>query len=147
MFVRICQISFQLPLTACLTGDLVPALNWSAVEVCVAIFIACIPSWRALISHISPFLRKAMNSSSGSKHHQHSSDGNNSNPKHDYFNIPIAQKKRDTRDCFPLPSPMVEDIEIPRLSMSGGVPTPTEGISRVHTREHGRETFGRVIMP
>ncbi|KAE8148674.1 hypothetical protein BDV25DRAFT_13386 [Aspergillus avenaceus] len=47
------------------TWVLVDAMNWSCVEVTVAIFIACIPSFKSLITHRFPGLRRMLGFSSG----------------------------------------------------------------------------------
>lgn len=47
-----------------LTGALVDTLNWSCVEVAVAIFIACIPSFKSLISYRFPALQRILGLSS-----------------------------------------------------------------------------------
>ncbi|KAF7591888.1 hypothetical protein BBP40_000934 [Aspergillus hancockii] len=40
------------------TWKLVPPLNWSAVEVCLAIFISCLPSFKAFITTQTPSIRR-----------------------------------------------------------------------------------------
>ncbi|KAJ6067280.1 uncharacterized protein N7446_004317 [Penicillium canescens] len=109
------------------TWDLVNALNWSAVEVCTAVFIACIPSFKALITVFFPLLRKYMGFSSGSTPHQHINEENSGDSPTDYFNLPATQRVQSTPDCFPLPSPVVEYHEPPNLIMSGAIPTVPEG--------------------
>jgi hypothetical protein len=110
------------------TGELVNALNWSAVEVCVAIFIACLPSFKALITVYFPLLRKYMGFSSGSTpHHHHSNEENSGESPTDYFNSPATQRFQGTPDCFPLPSPVMEYHEHPNFIMSGAIPTVPEG--------------------
>ncbi|OJJ43516.1 hypothetical protein ASPZODRAFT_19239 [Penicilliopsis zonata CBS 506.65] len=42
------------------TWTLVNPLNWSTVEVCVAIFIACLPSFKPLIAHHFPGLQRLL---------------------------------------------------------------------------------------
>ncbi|KAJ6135943.1 hypothetical protein N7512_001103 [Penicillium capsulatum] len=110
-----------------LPRDLVNALNWSAVEVCTAIFIACVPSFKALITVFFPLLRKHMRFSTGSTPHQHSKEENSGDSPTDYFNLPAAQRIQSTPDCFPLPSPVGEYHESPNLIMSGAIPTVPEG--------------------
>ena len=43
-----------------LAGVLVDAMNWSCVEVAVAIFIACIPSFKTFISYRFPTLQRLL---------------------------------------------------------------------------------------
>ncbi|OQE21556.1 hypothetical protein PENFLA_c014G07594 [Penicillium flavigenum] len=107
------------------TWDLVNALNWSAVEVCTAIFIACIPSFKALITAFFPLLRKYMGFPSGSTPHQHIHENSGDSPT-DYFNLPATQRVQNTPDCFPLPSPALEYQEPTDFIMSGAVPTVRE---------------------
>lgn len=46
-----------------------------------------------------------------------------------YFTLPIAVKPSGPRDCFPLPSPLVEDGITPMIDMSGGLePDVTEPV-------------------
>lgn len=107
-------------------GDVVNALNWSVVEVCTAIFIACIPSFKALVTAFFPLLRKHMGFSSGSTPHQHITEENPGDSPTDYFNLPATQRVQAVPDCFPLPSPFVECHELPNISMSGAIPTVPE---------------------
>ncbi|KAF3017920.1 hypothetical protein E8E15_002356 [Penicillium rubens] len=108
------------------TWDLVNALNWSAVEVCTAIFIACIPSFKALITVFFPLLRKYMGFPSASTPHQHINEENSGDSPTDYFNLPVTQRVQTTPDCFPLPSPVVDYDEPTNLIMSGAIPTVPE---------------------
>ena len=47
-----------------LTGSLVNAMNWSCVEVAVALFIACSPSFKSLLSTCFPGLHRLLGFSS-----------------------------------------------------------------------------------
>ncbi|KAJ5335320.1 hypothetical protein N7452_007723 [Penicillium brevicompactum] len=114
------------------TWDVVNALNWSVVEVCTAIFIACIPSFKALVTAFFPLLRKHMGFSSGSTPHQHITEENSGDSPTDYFNLPATQRVQAVPDCFPLPSPFVECHELPNLSMSGAIPTVPESRAMRH---------------
>jgi hypothetical protein len=127
VFVGPCLLCFIAFSNCFSTGDLVHALNWSAVEVCVAIFIACLPSFKALITVYFPLLRRYMGFSSGSTPHHHSNEENSGVSPTDYFDLPATQRFRGTPDCFPLPSPVVEYHGHPNLIMSGAIPTVPEG--------------------
>ncbi|KAJ5988612.1 hypothetical protein N7481_003822 [Penicillium waksmanii] len=114
-----------------LTWDLVEALNWSSIEVCIAILIACIPSFRNLVVRTCPVLQKTLGLGSSHKPSQETDTLHTSPLDQNYFTLPIAAKPSGPRDCFPLPSPLVEEGITPITDMSGALePEITEPVVR-----------------
>ncbi|OJJ37776.1 hypothetical protein ASPWEDRAFT_27129 [Aspergillus wentii DTO 134E9] len=65
----IIRVSYMNPFSEDHTWVLVDTMNWSCVEVGVAIFIACIPSFKTLITNRFPSLRRLLGfSSKGDSH-------------------------------------------------------------------------------
>ncbi|RAQ40894.1 integral membrane protein [Aspergillus flavus] len=56
----IIRVTYFNPFSVDHTWVLVDAMNWSCVEVAVAIFIACIPSFKTFISYRSPTLQRLL---------------------------------------------------------------------------------------
>lgn len=106
------------------TWDLVPALNWSSVEVCVAIFIACVPAFRIVATRIFPILQTTFGLRSSHKSSQETDTLHISPLDQDYFTLKPAAKPISPRDCFPLPSPFVEEGNDLVTTMTGGLIPP-----------------------
>ncbi|KAJ5240786.1 uncharacterized protein N7469_002377 [Penicillium citrinum] len=106
------------------TWDLVPALNWSSVEVCVAIFIACVPAFRIVATRIFPILQTTFGLRSSHKSSQETDTLHISPLDQDYFTLKPAAKPISPRDCFPLPSPFVEEGNDLVTTMTGGLMPP-----------------------
>ena len=117
-------------------GDLVHALIWSTVEVCVAIFLACVPSFKILFVSVLPSLLKHTGHSGESMPIENSSEEHEGKREHDYFSTPILHRPTMPHDCFPLPSPYIptsfsplpieKTIEAQSPTMSGGAPSSPE---------------------
>jgi hypothetical protein len=114
-------------------GGLVHALTWSAVEVCVAIFLACAPSFRVLVVLILPSWRKYKSPLGESKPYGNSSEEHEANRKYDYFSQPVSQRPTVPHDCFPLPSPYI--------------PTPFSPMSIDATSEAQSPTMSGALPP
>jgi len=109
-------------------GDLVPALNWSSVEVCVAIFIACVPAFRIVAARIFPILQTTFGLRSSHKSSQETDTLHISPLDQDYFTLKPAAKPISPRDCFPLPSPFVEEGNDLVTTMTGGLMPPGDTV-------------------
>ncbi|OJJ38281.1 hypothetical protein ASPWEDRAFT_318186 [Aspergillus wentii DTO 134E9] len=103
------------------TWNLVAPLNWSAVEVCLFIFISCIPSLKALVNFHSPILRRVFRLSSTDESQRFDSPEQKTTTGQSRFKIRPAyhQRHMDVENSG-LPSPLVEDSEESRAYMAGG---------------------------
>ncbi|KAL5355746.1 hypothetical protein BJX96DRAFT_141802 [Aspergillus floccosus] len=85
------------------TWLLVDALNWSSVEICTAILIASIPSFRKLIRRICRVWRKFVLLQTTTNHSTQVSPH-----EEDHFAAAVVQRRSGTPDNIPLPSPVLE---------------------------------------
>ncbi|KAJ5102767.1 hypothetical protein N7532_003296 [Penicillium argentinense] len=123
---------------------IVIALNWSSVEVCVAILIACIPSFRIVAARTCPILQKTFGLRSSHESSQQIETLQTSPLDQTYSTSPTSVKPSGPRDCFPLPSPLAEEGIDPFTSMTGGlVPEIPE---QVVSTSRGAEQYLRTIV-
>ncbi|KAJ5808036.1 hypothetical protein N7474_009305, partial [Penicillium riverlandense] len=112
-FIRHFQVDY--------TWVLVQALNWSAVEVCVAIIVASIPSFKVIFSRSFPVLQQAHRLPSSPESRREVDTAHVSPLNADYFSIRVPQRPSGPRDTFPIPSPPVSGYLSETSVMTGGV--------------------------
>jgi hypothetical protein len=109
-------------------GELVRASSWSSVEVCTAIVIASIPSLRKLLVLAYPSMRRIFHLPCSGERREGNSSTHVRSDNQGYFAITVAQRPATTPDCFPLPSPGLDQESRPEMvTLAGGVPV-TSGV-------------------